>query len=199
MNEVEYYSNLFRMYSEREEKPPRFFSFKHMFHFMHKSRRGVMSFSESVISLLRGDVIDRRPPEGRKVNFLVIQRYLAKDDENDWRLFEPHVNPEAVHWKRASEEIASVDKLLPELKDGFGFWKDLDWVGDYFKDEVGHEVLVSFNLVDTVMALVKEKELIKYLYHHQEALWNRLVSNCIGEERMVKLMKENMLKGWFEL
>jgi hypothetical protein len=199
MNEVEYYSNLFRMYSEREEKPPRIFSFKHMFHFMYKSRRGVMSFSESVISLLRGDVIDRRPPEGRKVNFLVIQRYLAKDDENDWRLFEPHVNPEAVHWKRASEEIASVDKLLPELKDGFGFWKDLDWVGDYFKDEVGHEVLVSFNLVDTVMALVKEKELIKYLYHHQEALWNRLVSNCIGEERMVKLMKENMLKGWFEL
>lgn len=199
MNEVEYYSDLFRMYSAQAEKRHHLFSLKHMFHFMHKGKGGSLSFAESVISLLRGDVISHRLPESNKVKFLVIQRYLAKEDENDWRLFEPHVNPEAVHWRRAEEEIVGAEKLLPGLKDGLGFWKDLDWVGDYFKDEVGHEVLVSFNLVDTVMALVKEKELIKYLYHHQEALWNRLVSNCVGEEKMVLLMKENMLKGWFEL
>ncbi|MBI4992254.1 MAG: hypothetical protein HZB99_03480 [Candidatus Harrisonbacteria bacterium] len=176
LNEVQYYSDLFKIYSYDGNK-----------------------FSENIISLLRGDVINRRPPEGDHPRFLVIQRYLAKDDDNDWRLFEPHVNPEAIHWKRAEEEIVRIEELLPEMKDGLAFWKDMDWVGDYFKDEVGKEILVSFNLVDTVMALVKEKELIKYLYHHQEALWNKLVSTCIGEEKMIELMKKNMIKGWFEL
>lgn len=176
LNEVQYYSDIFKMISQNEGQ-----------------------FAEKVISLLRGDVIEKRLGDSDRPRFLVVQRYLAKDDEYDWRLFEPHVNPEAVHWRKAEEEIVRTEELFPELKDGLSFWKDLDWVGDYFKDEVGHEVLVSFNLVDTVMALVKEKELIKYLYHHQEALWNRLVSGCLGEEKMVELMKENMFRGWFEL
>jgi hypothetical protein len=176
MNEVEYYSDLFRIYSYNGEQ-----------------------FSDNIISLLRGDVIKKRLPEGGRPKFLVIQRYLAKDDENDWRLFEPHINPEAVHWRRAEEQIIKAEELLPSLKDGLQFWQDLDWVGDYFKDEVGRDILVSFNLVDTAMSLVKEKELIKYLYHHQEALWNKIFSKCFGEERMLDLMKKNMIRGWFEL
>ena len=149
--------------------------------------------------MLRGDVIDQRIGMVGRPKFLVIQRYLAKDDENDWRLFEPHVNPEAVHWRRAEEELARTEEILPEIQDGLHFWKDLDWVGDYFKDEVGREVLVSFNLVDTVMALVMEKEMIKYLYHHQEALWNKIFISYFGEEKMLELMKENMIRGWFEI
>ena len=177
LNEVQYYSDLFWLYSQKEKE----------------------KFSQNLISLLRGDVIEKRLEEGERPRFLVIQRYLAKDDENDWRLFEPHVNPEALHWRRAEEEIVGVEELLPELKDGLGFWKDLDWAGDYFRDEVGKDVLVSFNLVDTVMALVKEKELIKYLYHHQEALWNKIFSSYFSEEEMVELMQKNMIQGWFEV
>jgi hypothetical protein len=176
LNEVQYYSDLFKLFSGNREQ-----------------------FASDVISLLRGDVIEKRLGDGDRPRFLVIQRYLAKDDENDWRLFEPHVNPEAVHWRKAEEEIVRIEELLPEFRDGLDFWKDLDWVGDYFKDEVGKEVLVSFNLVDTVMALVKEKELIKYLYHHQEALWNKIFKSYFGDEKMMDLMKKNMITGWFEV
>lgn len=179
-NEIYFYSDLFRMNSRDPE-----------------------TFSKNLISLLRGDVLERRLPqmlnEARRSNVLVIQRYLAKDDENDWRLFEPHVNPEAMHWEKAENGIVKVPDVLPEIKDGMHFWKDLGWAGDYFKDEVGRDIFVSFNLVDTVMSLVMEKQMTKFLYHHQEALWNKIFIAHLGEEKVTDLIKKNMIRGWFEI
>jgi len=67
------------------------------------------NFAKNLISLLRGDVFDEHlpPPAGgpERTQWLIIQRYLAKDDENDWRLFEPHINPEAMHWERAEKNV----------------------------------------------------------------------------------------------
>jgi hypothetical protein len=150
-------------------------------------------FSKDFISLLRGDVLKTLPPAAKDdcCSFMIIQRYLAKDDENDHRLFLPHVNPEAFHWDKAEDSLAKIE--------GLDFWKDLDWVGDFFKIETGGEVLVSFNLVDTVMSLVMEKEMIKYLYHHQEALWNKIFVSYFGQEKMEQLIKENIIKGWFRV
>ena len=157
------------------------------------------TFAESVISLLRGDVIERRIPEGEKTLWLVVQRYLAKDDENEWRLFVPHLNPEAIHWRKAAEDIVRLGSELGEQKIDLSFWEGLDSVGDYFKDEIGNDVLVSFNIVDTVMSLVKEKELIKYLYHHEEALWNDIFAAYFSHEELENFSKEYLLQGYFEV
>ncbi|MDI6717934.1 MAG: hypothetical protein QMD86_02765 [Patescibacteria group bacterium] len=167
-----------------------------------KFMSGENNFARNLISLLRGDVADSRvlSSNRNRAQCLVVQRYLTKDDENDWRLFEPHINPEALHWERA-------ERMLENFSDSgkFGgavdlsFWRDLNWVGDYFKTETGIDVLVSFNLVDTVMSLVQKKEMVKYLYHQQEALWNKIFSEYLGEEKMEELMKENILRGWFEI
>jgi len=177
LNEIPFYSDLIRGLSERE------------------------NFGGNVVSLLRGDVIDKRLPVGSKskTKWMVIQRYLAKDDENDWRLFEPHVNPEAIHWKKAERMLVKAGEKFDHFAMDLAFWENLNWVGDYFKTESGIDVLVSFNLVDTVMSLVKEKELIKYLYHHQESLWNKIFSEYFGEDRMEELIKENILGGFFEV
>lgn len=149
-------------------------------------------FSAKFISLLRGDVLKSLPfPSAGRCSFSIIQRYLAKDDENDRRLFLPHLNPEALHWDKAEESLAKIE--------GLDFWKDLDWAGDFFKIETGDEVLISFNLVDTIMSLVKEKEMVKYLYHHQEALWNKIFISYFGQEKVEELIKENLIKGWFEV
>ncbi|NCN53069.1 hypothetical protein GW950_01230 [Candidatus Wolfebacteria bacterium] len=178
-NEVTFYSDIIKASSENNLK-----------------------FATDLISLLRGDVIDHRldTKEGEPLKFLVIQRYLAKGDENDWRLFEPHINPEAMHWKKAEDGITEAERYLSSsIQNGLCFWEDLDWVGDFFRDEVGRDLLVSFNLVDTVMTLVKEKEMIKYLYHHQEALWNKIFSSYYGQEVLEKRSRDSLLRGYFEI
>ncbi|MBI1960858.1 MAG: hypothetical protein HYS43_01115 [Candidatus Liptonbacteria bacterium] len=175
-NEVEYYSDLFEQFARGD------------------------GFAQSVISLLRGDVLERREPlaESKNLRFMVVQRYLAKDDENDWRLFVPHVNPEAVHWRRAEKGIVQIPSVFPHIHNGLHFWDGLGWVGGHFPSAAG-EVLVSFNIVDTAMSLVKRADLVKYLFHHQEALWNEMFIRAFGEEEMLRLTRENIVKGWFAI
>ena len=170
-NEVYFYSDLIKKFSENNSK----------------------EFPKNFLSLLRGDVLNKlpAPSSDERRSFLNIQRYLAKDDENDRRLFLPHINPEAFHWDRAEDNLAKIE--------GLEFWKNLDWIGDFFKIETGGEILVSFNLVDTVMSLVKEKEMVKYLYHHQEALWNKIFVSYFGQEKFEELIKDSLVKGWFEM
>lgn len=157
------------------------------------------NFSAQIVSLLRGDVFNRRLPETEKSAWLVIQRYLAKEDENDWRLFVPHINPEALHWLKISDDLVRLGGLLGNSDIDFRFWVNLDWVGDYFRDEINNEVLISFNLVDTVMSLVKEKEMIKYLYHHQEALWNQIFISYFSRTELEEFAQKYLLRGWFEI
>lgn len=178
-NEIQFYSGIFLSYANNEN-----------------------IFSKNLVSLLRGDVIDRRlssPESPERIQWMVIQRYLAKDDENDWRLFEPHINPEALHWERAERMMVKSGEILNSFGTDLSFWLNLNWVGDYFKTNTGIDVLVSFNLVDTAMSLVMEKELIKYLYHHQESLWNKIFIEYFNEEKMEEIMKENIIRGWFEI
>lgn len=152
-------------------------------------------FSVQFISLLRGDVPEGPLPNTGKINWRILQQYLAKDNENDPRLFEPHISPEAMHWERAEEDVGKLAKQYPGLN--LDFWTDLNWVGDFFTSEkTGKEELISFDLIDNVMALVMEKEMIKYLYHHQEALWNKIFIEYIGEKEMRRMIEENLIKGY---
>jgi hypothetical protein len=162
-----------------------------------KKREG---FSESLLSLLRGDVFDEQfTKNGESIRFLVVQRYLAKDDENDWRLFVPRINPEALHWLRAEEDLNRLGVSFGYSGKELRFWNDFDWVGDFFRDDVGNEVLVSFDLVDTVMSLVMQKNMVKYLYHHQEALWNKIFAEYFSLAELERHAKNHLLRGWFEV
>lgn len=156
------------------------------------------SFSQKLMSLIRGDVgeIPKASTNGF-VRWLIIQRYLAKGDELDERLFVPHVNPEAIHWGNAQKALADYGSKHPELR--LNLFRNLDYVGDFFPSRKIGELLVSFDLVDNVMGLVKRETLIKYLYHQQEALWNRIFSGFMGSERMEELILEHLDKGYIEL
>lgn len=175
-SEVKFYSDLFKKFAREPE-----------------------TFGQNIISLIRGDVLDSRLPNSNKAQWMIVQRYLAKDDENDWRLFEPHVNPEALHWLRAERMLVKIAQKLDHFSNDVKFWNDLDWAGDYFKTDTGIEVLVSFNLIDTSMSLAMEKFLVKYLYHHQEALWNKIFMEYLGEEKMEELIMDNIIRGYFEV
>ncbi|MEK7494111.1 MAG: hypothetical protein AAB630_03070 [Patescibacteria group bacterium] len=172
LHEVSFYAKLFTLYAQTPS-----------------------NFAERIISCLRGDVLDEQMHSHVVSNWLIVQRYLAKDDEYDWRLFAPHVNPEALHWTKAEEDIARLNERFENLD--LHFWHNLDYVGDFYRTESGVDNLVSFNLIDTVMSLVMEKDMIKYLYHHQEAMWNKLFMEYVGgRDEMERLTIENFMKGY---
>ena len=174
VNEIGFYSDLFKRFGADEK-----------------------TFYENMTALLRGD-----EPEDQKLaqngNWLVIQQYLAKFDENDWRLFVPHINPEALHWEKAEHMLTQMGNALGNGCQDVSFWERLNWVGDYFVSGMG-DALVSFDIVDNSMSLVKEREMIKYLYHHQESLWNKLFAAYFGDNAMEEMMKKNIITGTVSL
>ncbi len=174
LNEIAFYNQIFKGFSLNSE-----------------------TFAFNFIQALKGSLLEEKLPNLEKINWLIIQQYLAKKDPSDWRLFESHLNPEVLHWEKAERAFGNMKNL--SQKEGWDFWFNLGWVGDYFKNNQGQEVFVSFNLIDTVMSLVRSKENIKYLYHHQEALWNKVFISYAGEEKMKNLIAENWLKGYIEI
>ena len=173
--EVKFYSDIFKNFSQKPD------------------------FAQKLIITLKGDLDNDHVQPSDQAQWLIVQQYLAKNDENDKRLFEPHINPEAMHWENSEKEIVKLGEVIGGIDEDFSFWSDLDWVGDYFPTEVGIDVLVSFNIVDTVMSLVKEKEMIKYLYHHQEALWNKIFVSYLGKAELESQLKNNLLAGFIKL
>lgn len=173
-HEVAFYAKLFQAYAESD------------------------NFGERIMSALRGDVLGLPMADGGSMNWRIVQRYLAKDDANDPRLFEPHINPETVHWKKAERNIASLGKKFPGLE--LNFWDDLDFVGEFFPHNKNSELLISFDLIDSIISLTKKSTVLsKYLYHQQEALWNKIFVEYMGEEKLEKLLRENLSKGYITL
>ncbi len=168
-HEIEFYSNLFRSYSTRPD------------------------FSAKLISLLRGDVPE--PSDVGPGEWLIVQRYLWKENPNDERLLLPRVNPESLHWARGERDFA---RFALEYDDFDGeLWHDLDWVGEIFEEE-GVKEVVSFDLEDTVMSLVSfmEGKEESFSYHQREAMWTKIFSEYAGgEAEMERLLIENFDKG----
>lgn len=167
-HEIEFYSKLFHKYAGRAD------------------------FAEHLKSLLRGDVAEAS--EVKEGEWLIVQRYLAKTDATDPRLFLPRVNPESMHWARGERDLTSFAGAGANLS--LRFWHDHDWVGGVFEDGAGEAV--SFDLEDNVMSAVSatEGQPVSFHYHEREALWTRLFSEYAGgEERMEELLIENFDKG----
>lgn len=168
-HEIEFYSKLFRYYSKRSD------------------------FAERFKALLRGDVpsIDKAGPG----DWLIVQRYLAKEDPEDPRLFIPHVNPESLHWMRGERDLTL---FRPQAKHmDLNIWHNLDWVGGLYK---GDQV-VSFDLEDNAMSLVSfmEGKRENFNYHQQEAMWTKIFMEYVGgEEKTEKLLIENFENGVIE-
>lgn len=106
------------------------------------------------------------------IHWRVIQRYFGKlGDESHPEVFEPHVQPEDLHWRSAEESLYAID---PQLE----FWKDLDYVGTTLGGEV-----ITFNLMDVALGYSNDVSFEdRYLYHFRESLWNEVFARYMGSE-----------------
>ncbi len=151
LHEISFYAELFRHYAPRQD------------------------FAEKLKMLLRGDVREANElPQG---DWMIVQRYLEKENPRDPRLFLPRVNPESVHWAKGEQDLVNFGKTHPET--GLAMWEDLSWVGKRYGN--GDEV-VSFDMEDNAMTAVAfmEKKDKTYNYHQREALWTKLFCEYAG-------------------
>lgn len=172
LHEIDFYCRLFRKYAAQP------------------------NFGLNLVKLVSGQVLSA--PLGEDgTRWRIIQRYLAKIDPQDPRLFEAHVNPETVHWLKAEKEMDELVQKNPQLK--LDFWRGIDdFAGEIFPAGKRGEEIVSFDLLDNLISLT-HGGLGKYLYHQQEALWNKIFIEFMGEEKLEEMLVENIEKGVIEL
>jgi hypothetical protein len=119
---------------------------------------------------------------GHHVHWRVIQRYFAKlNDEQHPEVFEPHVQPEDLHWRSAEDSLYAID---PQLK----FWQGLDYIGTQLNGET-----ISFNLVDNAFGYSNGVSFEdRYLYHFRESLWNEVFARYMGSDVLRQQVLERL-------
>ncbi len=147
------------------------------------------SFTRNLTAALRGDVRETVPPVENLFVWLIIQRYLAKEDPKDPRLAIAHISPEALFWRQATDDLGRLREKDPEL--GLSFWAGKAHVGGIFE-----EAITSFNFEDNAFSAVSDREVEQYTYHMHEALWNRLFTSYFGGEILENLMVEEFAQGF---
>ncbi|MEX2008283.1 MAG: hypothetical protein WD850_02265 [Candidatus Spechtbacterales bacterium] len=169
-HEIHFYSELFKQYADSPD------------------------FAQRLTSFLRGDVLEKTGITSGE--WLIVQRYLWKEDPEDDRLFMPRVNPESMHWRKAEKDLVAFGKKRSDSD--VEFWNNLDSVGSFFLNARGEHEFMSFDMEDIAMSFVSEQEGEgkRFAYHQQEALWNELFRRYVGEDKMEQLLIENFVQGF---
>lgn len=141
-----------------------------------KSQQNKPNFGEIVVETLIADPDNGAVMAGQDIHWRVIQRYFGKlKDEYHPEIFEPHVQPEDLHWRKAEAMMYELD---PELR----FWQGLDFVGRMYDERP-----LSLNLID--MALSYSNNVAydeRYIYHFRESLWNEVFMRYMGQKVLEK-------------
>ncbi|MDZ7744882.1 MAG: hypothetical protein U5K77_03975 [Candidatus Saccharibacteria bacterium] len=150
MNEIRLYSAFFKM---QQVKP---------------------DFGEILVDTLIADPDHHAVMAGHKIHWRVIQRYFGKlKHEHHPEIFEPHVQPEDLHWRKAEE-------VLYEMEPALHFWYDMDYVA-VMKD--GQPM--SFSLMDVAISYVNNLPYEeRAIYHMRESLWNEIFIRYLGQEAL---------------
>lgn len=137
------------------------------------------NFGEIVATTLIADTPDIPLVEKGHIHWRVIQRYFGKlKNESHPEIFEPHVQPEDLHWRKAENLLYQVDSELE-------MWRDMDYVAVLKDGET-----VTFNLMDVSLSYSNGLKFAdRYLYHFRESLWNEVFARYFGE----KILEEQLL------
>jgi len=139
-------------------------------------------FGETISQTLIADTGTGATIANFHIHWRVIQRYFGKLGGEPPEVFQPHVQPEDLHWRKAAELMYEVS---PELK----FWEDLEYVARLDKDT--HPV--AFNLFDVSFAYSNHETFnSRYFYHMRESLWNEIFMRYMGEQVLKKQILQQL-------
>ncbi len=131
-------------------------------------------FGKIIADTLVADLKEAAVMAGSHVHWRVIQRYYGKLTHEDHpEIFEPHVQPEDLHWRKAEECLYDLDPALE-------FWRDLDYVMS-----LSGKLPVSFNLIDCSMSYCTAAPFeARLFFHARESLWNELFARYMGQANL---------------
>src|SRR3990172_5955653 len=125
-----------------------------------------------------------------EVSFYAKYFRMIAEDPADPRLLVPHISSEALHWARASSNLAALADDTP----GLSFWKGKAYLCGFTPES---DELVSFNFEDNVFSLAAGPDTPQYIYHVREALWNRFFEEWFDKEDVLEtLMVEDFGQGF---
>lgn len=151
------------------------------------------NFGEILVNTLIADPATNVSFAGQDIKWRVIQRYFGKLNLEDYpEAFQPHVQPEDLHWRKTLDALMD---LSPELK----LWQDMDYVATLASD--GEPV--SFNIADFAFSYSNGDEFnTRNFYHMRESLWNEIFTRYMGQpviERQILDQLDNDLINPMEL
>lgn len=163
-----------------------------------KYNSGKEDFGDKIVSALRGDVPNVLLTKDNPDKWLIIQRYLFKEDPSDVRLGVPHINPEALYHRGGSHVLLKFEKIVPDLD--FKIWEHTNYLAAWFPIKKGGQALINFNFMDNVMGVMNDLSFAeRYSYHFHEALWNKIFIDYFGVEKLEGVIIKNLLEGWFDI
>jgi len=128
------------------------------------------NFAELVIETLIEDPGSHVKLAGHGLHWRIIHRYYGQAKRSQHpEVFEPHVQPEDLTWRKAEEVLYRIEPALH-------FWHDMDYVA------LRASQPVSFNLMDVAVNYVNQLLYKQHVaYHFRDALWNEIFIRYIGE------------------
>ncbi len=145
-------------------------------------------FGKIITSTLNEDVTSNAEMAGSQIHWRIVQRHYGRPEHLDHpEIFQPHIQPEDLYWRRAEEQLYEID---PELN----FWRGLDYVGA----SIGEAKPVSFNLMDLSMSYYLACDYSDRIVAHMRAsLWNELYMRYMGqkvlESQVLQQLGSNMI------
>ncbi len=146
-----------------------------------KTKQVNKNFGEILVETLIADPDMGPVVVGKKIHWRVIQRYFGKlDKEKHPEIFEPHVQPEDLHWRKAEEVLYKID---PELQ----FWQEMDYVALMLDGRP-----IPFNMLDVAASYCNETPYEeRAIYHFRESLWNEIFARYMSQKTLeTQILKE---------
>lgn len=136
-----------------------------------KSQQTRPDFAKIIIETLVTDPGKHVTVAGHHIHWRVIHRHLGSKEAKIADLFEPHVEPEDLLWRKTEETLF---RLEPALH----FWFDMEYVGVVFDDRP-----VSFNLMDVAISYVNNLPYGNQAVHHmRQNIWNEIYLRYVREQ-----------------
>lgn len=145
-----------------------------------KSRQTRADFAKIVIDTLISDPGKHATVAGQHIHWRVIHRHFGSEQSRSKDVFEPHVDPDDLIWRKTEETLY---RLEPALH----FWFDIEYVGVMFGDRA-----VSFNLMDMAVSYVNKAAYGQQsVTHMRDSIWNEIYLRYVREQAVEKhVMKQ---------